>query len=83
MLRSNSKQSGKSIQWILKEKKEREDMQKRKDLSLEWKCEWVMEYQYQSETGFGLTLSTATSHQEAMCMTTTMFMHAPCILTVS
>jgi len=24
----------------------REDLQKRKDLSLEWKSEWVMEYQY-------------------------------------
>ena len=39
MLRSNSKQYGKSIKWILKEKKERlgrEDLQKRKDLSLEW-----------------------------------------------
>ena len=48
MLRSNSKQSGKSILWILKEKKERlgrEDLQKRKDLSLEWESEWVMEYQ--------------------------------------
>ena len=24
----------------------REDLQKRKDLSLEWKSEWVVEYQY-------------------------------------
>jgi len=48
MLRSNSKQSGESMWWILKKKKEwlrEKDLQKRKVLSLEWKSEWVMEYQ--------------------------------------
>jgi len=48
MLRSNSKQSGEYMQWILKKKNEglrEKDLQKRKVLSPEWKSEWVMEYQ--------------------------------------
>jgi len=32
--------------WMRKRKGwDREDLQKRKDLSLDWKSEWVMEYQ--------------------------------------
>ena len=44
MPRNNSKQSKESIQWNLKGCG-REDLQKKKDLSLDWKSEWVMEYQ--------------------------------------
>jgi len=47
MLRSISKQSGESMQSVLKNKKEGnggKDLQKRKVLSLEWKSEGVMEY---------------------------------------
>ena len=48
MLRNNSKQSGESIWWILKKKKEGlrwEEFAEKEVLSLEWKSEWVMEYQ--------------------------------------
>ena len=48
MLKSNSKQSGESMQSILKKKRKGcgvKDLQKRKVLSLEWKSEWVMEQQ--------------------------------------
>ena len=47
MLRSISKQSGKSVESVLKKKKKGcggKDLQKRKVLSLEWKSEWVMEH---------------------------------------
>jgi len=44
MLRNNSKQSGES--WRRKRKGcGGKDLQERKVLSLEWKSEWVMEYQ--------------------------------------
>jgi len=46
MLRSNSKQSGESVESVLKKKKKGcggKDLQKTKVLRLEWKSEWVME----------------------------------------
>jgi len=48
MLRSKSKQSGDPCSESWRRKKEGcggKDLQKRKVLSLEWKSEWVMEYQ--------------------------------------
>jgi len=48
MIRSNSKQSGGIHVVKTKEKKKGcggKDLQKKKVLSLEWKSEWVMEYQ--------------------------------------
>jgi len=48
MLRNNSKQSGNPCSEYLRRKKKGcsgKDLQKRKVLSLEWKSEWVMEYQ--------------------------------------
>ena len=47
MLTSIGKQSGESVELVLKKKRKGcggKDLQKRKVLSVEWKREWVMEY---------------------------------------
>ena len=56
MLRNIDKQSVESEESVLEKKKEGyggKDLQKRNVLSLEWKSEWVMEYQIIVSTTVG------------------------------
>ena len=65
MLRSkvNSLGNPYSETWMRKKKGwGREDLQKRKDLSLEWKSEWVMEYKYDNKYKYIVLLNVASCH---------------------